>query len=55
MKADDVSENSKKILFIDDSKDIGNAPLPIRNPDAQKVHDRLMKKYKKNLSQKEER
>ena len=40
-------KNSKEILFIDDSKDIGKTPLPIGNPDAQKVHDRLMEKYKK--------
>lgn len=38
-------EDNKKIVFLDDSVDIGKEPLPL-DEEAQKVHDELMKKYK---------
>ena len=33
--------------YLDDSVDIGKEPLPIENPEAQKLHDELLKKYGK--------
>ena len=39
-------KKNKTVTFIDDSVDIGKEPLPI-NKEAKKVHDELMKKYKK--------
>lgn len=40
-------KKNKTVIFIDDSVDIGKEPLPINNKEAKKVHDELMKKYKK--------
>lgn len=41
-------KEEKKILWLDDSKDIGKKPLPIDNPEARKVYEKLMEKYKNN-------
>lgn len=38
---------NKTAIYIDDSVDIGKKPLPIKNEAAQKIHDEVMKKYKK--------
>ena len=46
LKEGDWNGERKKILWLDDSKDIGKKPLPIDNPEAKKVYERLMKKYK---------
>jgi hypothetical protein len=35
----------KEILIIDDSIDVGKDPLPIDNPEAQRIHDEFLKKY----------
>ena len=40
------NKEKKEIVLIDDSVDIGKHPLPIGNPEAQKLHEELMKKYK---------
>lgn len=38
-------KNEKLILFIDDTIDAGKEPLPIDNPEAQRIHDGFMEKY----------
>lgn len=43
-----MKKEEKKILWLDDSKDIGKKPLPIDNPEAWKVYEKLMEKYKNN-------
>ena len=43
-----MKKEEKKILWLDDSKDIGKKPLPIANPAARKVYEKLMEKYKNN-------
>lgn len=40
------NKEKKEMVFLDDSVDIGKKPLPIDNPEAQKLHEELMKKYK---------
>ena len=40
-----MKKEEKKILWLDDSKDIGKKPLPIDNPEARKVYEKLMEKY----------
>ena len=43
-----MKKEEKKILWLDDSKDIGKKPLAIDNPEARKVYEKLMEKYKNN-------
>lgn len=41
-----MKKEEKKILWLDDSKDIGKKPLSIDNPEARKVYEKLKEKYK---------
>lgn len=34
-----------RILFIDDTVDIGKEPLPLDDPELKRIHDELLKKY----------
>ena len=42
-----IGMKNNTVVFIDDSIDIGKKTLPIENIEAKKIHDEVMKKYKK--------
>lgn len=42
----DKKKDEKVILFFDDTVDIGKEPLPMKNPEHERIFEELMKKYK---------